>query len=152
MKARKFQVITHEPFANPATRSALHPSSSTHISLDSIVPSASSIEITLHPPLSAKLQPPLRALVSDDFERYVEKIRMELRDSDLSHKLALLREVWALELPSVVSTSAWTSLDATESFTSDFRVGGEDSGYLSIPAMSTFTPKLTTGTSTYLSN
>lgn len=71
------------------------------------MPSASSIENTLHPPLSAKLPPPLRALVSNEnMESNVEKIRLELKNSDLSRKLAVLSEVWALEVASVVNTSA----------------------------------------------
>jgi len=117
------------------------------------VPSVSPIDNTSHPPpLSAKLPPPLRALVSNEnMESNVEKIRMELIGSDLSRKLALLSEVWALEVTSIDGILARTCSDATESFTSDFRLAGEDLGYLSILAP-TITAKLTAGTSTYLSH
>ena len=118
LKARKFQVIAHGAFGTSASISTMHPPCPSHVSLESTV--QSSTELTVQAPLSTKLPPPLRAPVSDEnMEKNVERIRMELRSSSLSRKLAVLSEVWALEVAAIVGASTCSELVPEAEKTSD---------------------------------
>ena len=108
LKARKFQLVALKTSPGPTTvsPSPYGTTASSSSSLEATASSALSIELLSYPPpaelqlptsLSLSLPEPLRDGV---FDADVERVRMDLKGSDLSRKLALLSEVWAREFAS----------------------------------------------------
>jgi hypothetical protein len=123
LKARKFQLVAQKTSLGSTTVTTTSPStySSTAFSSSSFHSAASystSVELLSHQlptVLPTSLPLPLPESYRDSlFDADVERVRKELKDSDLKRKLAILSEAWAREAASAGAASAGSEEDAED--------------------------------------